>query len=437
MPQIVNAYQLLYSRVEADYSPKGRSGYQVVFHSPALSAQEVSTIERRVQCFQGEGEVRTQFFILETRRAVLIRCVTITPDATINDKDMRRGVFIAHALIFEPQDFARIGNDPFWLLDAPNVADMFLSDAEGLADALRTKNPTLSLTVSSTPRAYIEPPSQWSGAELAKLAIWMERTTIDQTLMFLGGSYQVEEMMRVVHYFASRHERLLLSFDTWVDGCQPPPNTYWAVGGRKRITNSKFVVVDLERPRLPDTPATTAPKVDGYGSWLKHFLKDSVQTVIEYTPTAQFLGDVWRDGQWSEPTFALSAVAIDHFVTFHWQTLSPRIVTVLEAHLNSAMAQSLVSQLPQLGWSQFDLFYLAILQQPQLNRLAMTVYQWILQTGASDLSGDADKLVALGEAGHHPQLQVVGLLNTKKGMMGRVFSRGDKTGDTLEAVLNA
>jgi len=425
----LSASQLLYSRVEAEYSPKGRSGYQVVFHSPSLSATEVSAIERRVQCFQGDGD-RLQFFTLETGRVAIVYSTIIEPDMRINDKEGRRGAFIAHALIFEPNDFARVRNDPFLVLEAERESPIFVNEPQVLADEIGAKKATIPIMVSATPRRTVEPPSGWSAPELAKLEDWMERGRTDQTLMFLADATQTEELMSVIHFFASPQERLALSFDTAVDGCQPTPGMYWAVGGRKRLSNAKIIIVEYDKPRLPDIPPT-APKAVGYGTWLKHSLKESVTNTIEMIPTAQFLAGLWAENRWQNPDFELSAVATQQFVQFHWGAIFPRIISALEIHLGSAMAQNFAQALSRLGWQPQTQFRMAIEQQVDVKHLAHYVYHWLLMTNTTDLANEADKLLALADVAQYLPLRILALLNQKK----RLFNR-DKQSEALSQTLD-
>jgi hypothetical protein len=119
----LRGWQMIFTRVEPEYSPQHKSGFQTVYSSRELSIADVKQIERRVQCFQANDPAleRWQFFTLESGLVVLTHSVTIESHPQIIDRNRRGGVFLAHCLIFRREDFQKwTHNDPFRIFDRFN-----------------------------------------------------------------------------------------------------------------------------------------------------------------------------------------------------------------------------------------------------------------------------------------------------------------------------
>jgi len=116
---VVIADQLIYTRVEADYSPIRKSGFQTVYHS-GLTREIVDIIEQRVRCFGAAkaDSARLQFFPACDNKVVLAHTISIQTHPEIVDRSYRPGAFLSHCLILNAQDFEKkLQNDPFALFD--------------------------------------------------------------------------------------------------------------------------------------------------------------------------------------------------------------------------------------------------------------------------------------------------------------------------------
>src|SRR6185437_13233837 len=105
--QQIQVKHVLFTRVEKAFSPHGASGYQVVYHSPAL-APDIAQIEKSIQCFQTNRQqlTRYQFFWSASGQAVLTKSIAlISPDREVIDRD-QRDAFLVHALVLAQEDFA-------------------------------------------------------------------------------------------------------------------------------------------------------------------------------------------------------------------------------------------------------------------------------------------------------------------------------------------
>ena len=106
----VQAHQLIYTRVEPAYSAQRKGGFQTVYQTPMLTAAEVVAIENRVQSFTPltNGQVRYQYFPLDNGALALTHSCKITSHRAITDAEGRTGAFLAHCLIFSPEEFAKV-----------------------------------------------------------------------------------------------------------------------------------------------------------------------------------------------------------------------------------------------------------------------------------------------------------------------------------------
>ena len=119
-PATVKAAQLVYSNVEAEHSPTGRRGFQVWLCSARLKDQQ-REIARRLEDFDWPSPDAAKNFVTErfcyfrttNGEAVVARTVPVTE----RDALRRAGRFHSHAMILPPDEFAKLGNDPFAVLD--------------------------------------------------------------------------------------------------------------------------------------------------------------------------------------------------------------------------------------------------------------------------------------------------------------------------------
>lgn len=250
--------ELFYSRVEAHYSPQGRSGYQVVYKTSGLSTQDEREIESRIRCFEAEAvSARYQYFALSGGRAVIVISQEITDvDTTITDRTGRRGAFIAHAMVLNNEDFGQLQYNPFFLLESSH----FVLDPHSMVEMVSTKPPPRPLDVFVS----TEPPSlgnfsldigDWSKDEFNKL--WFHADDAQnmvrrkQSLLLISSDETtIFETLRLLFSFLPMSQRSFCTFNTYVDGCVPMPGVYWSVGATRQQSNPSFWQARLDEQRI-------------------------------------------------------------------------------------------------------------------------------------------------------------------------------------------
>lgn len=248
----ISAAQLIYARVEAEYSSRGRPGYQTVYQSPSLSAAEVELIERRVQCFRPArpADARLQCFQLPGGRAVIGRSVLVRGDPAIVDRLGRPGAFLCHCLVLSAPEFARAGNNAFALFDA----FPFLDDPAVMAsDYLRAEpvaEPAL-IAVEGAPA----PATGWPEDEALLLAEAGLRAAADlrarRGLALVGSAEAIEQALRTLIARLPLARRPACSFDSCTDGCPVEPGVFWAVGSAGRPADEARALVQADARRWP------------------------------------------------------------------------------------------------------------------------------------------------------------------------------------------
>ena len=119
-PTSVRAAQLIYSNVEAEHSPTSRRGFQVWLCSGRLKDQQ-REIARRLEDFDwpspdaAKNFVTERFCYFKTTNGEFV--VARTVPVTERDALRRAGRFHAHAVILPAAEFAKIGHNPFAVLD--------------------------------------------------------------------------------------------------------------------------------------------------------------------------------------------------------------------------------------------------------------------------------------------------------------------------------
>jgi len=256
---MISVQELFYSRVEASYSLTGKSGYQVVYHSPGLAAALVREVETQLRCFSGkEVEIRYQFFHLSTGQVAVAACQNLDEiDTQIVDRAGRSGPFIAHALVIEADVFEMLESNPFWLID---FADPFVLDVPTMIETQQSK-PIARIIEFDVPDAEARVDytvfdiQDWKLADFT--ALWLA-TASARDLVARGQviglqseeAFDIIELLRLLFAHLSPVLRSALTFNTFVDNCQPLPGIYWAMGGYRRNPLSGAIHVRLDRRTL-------------------------------------------------------------------------------------------------------------------------------------------------------------------------------------------
>ena len=300
-------HHLIYTRVEPPFSPRHRNGFQTVLCSPALE-QDAAQIEAYVQCFVpdtaqgGIAPIEHQFFWTRTGKAVLVRISPIEPDAVVIDAARRPGQFIAHALVVDKASFDEIGNDPFAIFEAAELADIFAGGVETLVAYLRRHPPPSELRVKRRTRLHEQLPAAWGGDTLdgwAQTALAARAfTTHKRTLLLLSrDSRRIYAVLSTAHYLLPKEHRAACTFHTAIEGCVPEPGAYWATGARRRVNNTAFTVLDADAqdvaarlqeisPKASPCSAQLRQKQNGCGGFSAGMLRITTMRAAALAPAA-------------------------------------------------------------------------------------------------------------------------------------------------------
>lgn len=371
---------LIFSRVEAEYSPNQRSGYQIVFQSPGLEGDGPS-IEKRIQCFQYNGEEieRFQYFHTDSGRVVVARTVPILdPDPNIIDRNRRPGAFITHCCVLTKEEFSRVGNDPFaFFLNR----HLFTDDVETMV-SYHTRPPEARVTVRRRQNlgAVVD---EWPETELLKLhTLCRQAATLTaqkkQSLFLLGEPETVFDILSFLLYAIEKPERLHCTLSNYVDGCTPTPGTYWAVGGTKQIANANFITIDLDKRRVDYKESPSDPKVSHYGMWLRHSLQSSrkLSDVVSEMYTAQAIAEAFAANQ-PLPDEPFSPSALAGFRNVNQGMFETALLEALIQYLEPAVAHAFAPEADSY-LDNVKVFNAAATRKFDGLLLADAIYRWLL-----------------------------------------------------------
>lgn len=264
-PHAVRAAQLVYTRVEPEFSPIAKGGFQTVYWSAQLTPGQIAQIERRVQCFQPftVDTRRLQCFFLDDGLIVLSqsRIVSRWPDfQQVVDRRGRAGAFVAHCLVLPPEALRALGGDPLTLLESrfftPDLPSFLMrygnaADFEQIHGCPRGIIPPLEIRAPLEPRA---PLPGWEGDEAQRLTLLSHHAETlrrdARSLALIGEQHQIVAALQTALEPLSFEQRLGCSFDTCVDRCMVAAGLYWAVGLRERADGAGFIEVDAARQRV-------------------------------------------------------------------------------------------------------------------------------------------------------------------------------------------
>jgi len=435
----ITAHQLLFSRVESaafndiPHANIKRSGYQVVYHSQAI-ADDVSFIEKRVQCFQPKDDKaeRFQFFSTDTGKIVVSQSVKIVADPVITDHNERDGAFIAHCYVFTRGEFAKIGNDPFYLIydEDANIRGqqgrIFIDNPQDMLEVVRQKQEIVELTVRRRSSA-----SSGLGSnrkEFTNLIRFAQGGLGDNTLAFMGDHREIEDILENLITLTDRRQRTKISFDTIIDNCNPPPGTYFAVGTSRRVPNSRFVNIDLNNPKIPT--GKDDQKKTGYSNWLNSSLEstETLENILTRANTVQIINLSFEEQALLDEGLDITAVL--EFIKTNQNLIHSRFKDALATEFSSDIAaliyDDVVSEKSTL--TKVDIIDIATqtkFKKPQLiQALAEAAYQTLISHYPEKLNkNDISTIAKLGEATNDLRLQAFATINEmhNTGILSSVF----------------
>lgn len=432
---IINAYQLLYSRVE----PIGfaniphvnikRSGYQVVFHSNAITS-DVEMIEKRIQCFspKDNNATRYQFFTTPSGKIVVSHSVRIEPDPEITDHNQRQGAFIAHCLVFEAHEFARLAqNNPFTIIDDASLADsktdaLFIDDPHDMRNVVANKQEIIQIKI----HRRIQRNSNWENRRetINKLLNIGVTGLNEQTLAFIGNEEEIEDILHTLITLSNLSYRSNLSFDTNVDKCQPIQGAYFAAGASSRIPNSSFINIDLKNPQIADIKVNS-PKDTGYNNWLKRSLENkTIEETMQLATAVQIVAMAFEEGTPTQTRPVVVAEAENEFFVANRTQVIQRFEKILKSKFSSSLTEQVIQDI-QSNRSPLTISdLLNITGEGNLSEaqaLSHAIYVAIIQNHYQKLKPDLKAIDNLAQDANHQPLQLIAVLNQTKPLKDRLM----------------
>ncbi len=340
----IQAAQLIYSRVEAAYSPQNKDGFQTVYKSESLSSTDVNMIEKRIECFQPHQStpVRRQFFTINANELVLTYTTQIEAHPEIIDKSSRKGAFITHCLIVDKAEFDNVNNNPFIIFDHAQ----FIKDAEDMVSIFGKATGTTPIKEIRIKQLDSVPACSWSGSETRKLvllAMQAEQLSKEARSVFLlGKEGNIDETLRIIFHLLPKNKRALCTFNTCIDGCPTRPGVYWAVGANRRQSGSAYIEVKTTERRVAVPVQEMSGTQQLYLDWLKAASsQEPFEEVLEYAPTIQILCTAFADK--TRPNMdKLDEEACQDFINLYQERVKSGLHEVLLKALGKALAGVLI-----------------------------------------------------------------------------------------------
>ncbi len=256
----IQAQQHIFSNVEKEQSPRGRGGFQTLFHSADLTEAEVEETEACFLYFASKVEpVKRLFFTISSGKGVVAQVVFLpTPD-----QFGRGGRYFAHGLVFTPEDLPKFQSDPFRVFRAFNfitTVDQALAQGDFQSGLIAP----VSLDLSGSRAGDVEAAGNWSTPELkqlALLALRVEQQTRERNaLTVTGRPEQIESALEAAFLAVPVSMRTQCSFDTYFYRCNLVATYFWAIGLPEPPVSIKFVHIDGEMYQVagevPSQPET-------------------------------------------------------------------------------------------------------------------------------------------------------------------------------------
>lgn len=436
MAETIPVKHLIYGRVEAEYSPKRRSGYQIVYHSSGLDS-DIPEIEKRVQCFQYSGQEveRYQYFWTSSGRAVLSRTAPIfASDENVIDRNRRPGAFVTHGYIIDKDIFQRVRNDPFALFGDRNLFQ-YANEETFIAHAGQwAANPPPAQISVRLRTQYLESDPEWIKEEIYKLYQLTEMastlTAQKQSLLFLGDCDEIYTLLSLTLFLVAPNQRAACTFDTFVDGCLPAPGQYWAVGGTKRQANSNLIPVYTEERRVDyktsiQKNSEPSPKESHYSDWLRYSLKTSgmLSEVVANIYSVQDIENAYAAGLSLSSEYD-NLFALRGFVNIAQASFNERLLSLLVESVEKPLAM-FFSPVAHTYMDLPILFNAVSTRKFEVKHLAEAIYRWLLADRPKIRNWKP--LIKLAEEAHHVRLLLVaGVQNEYHGILGLIWRKGDE-----------
>jgi hypothetical protein len=392
------AEELFFSRIEARYSTQNRSGYQVVYHTSGISNDDVERIEERLQCFNGSDvDRRLQFFHLPSGKfAFTVSEALYEIDREITDRNGRSGAFVGHCYVISAEDFARINNNPFIILeDDPNIVrvegrdGVFETTAQGMVDIKEQNRGAVAMGI--TPNAY-EPLSatameKWTVEKFQQLVTLAMNASayVDEKYavsMKSDNSFSLRDLLAILFHTIPKEQRVHCTFDTFVDGCLSRPGIVWLLGGATRISNARMTQIDIDIAEIDNIidiggVESADPKVQAFSMWLNASLKSfSITDILKMVPGIHLIIDAFSN---QSPIEEASRQTISSYLSVNQAMVDQQVDAVIEKYIADSNTAKQLAQQIRMGPGQDPMFIMNVAATNQMDPsiLAKTIFAWI------------------------------------------------------------
>jgi hypothetical protein len=396
----IHCQQMIYTRVEAAYSPVQTAGFQTVYCSPGMNAPVVKAIEERVKGYGvlsviSDTPIRRQFFHLESGEVVLTQTQVIPRNAEIVDP-FRDGIHLAHCLIFNTQEFELAGNNPLPIFaQFPFVGSgpELIHDYDQHSQRERPGKFDLPTTV---------PPIDTSGwgIEAIKFVGLAAQTPSLQkqgkSLYAFGSEADIWNMLKLAFHLIPADLRRGCTFDTYILDENVPAGSYWLVGNSQPEYHSDYILVHSSSRSVSQADFQPA-RDDLYMQWLTENLGRNEQACLSHAPYVQELTRAFRLNL-HLPTEFLNETAANSFLkTFHEPILA-RLSRVMTQNLSPETGQALLDRLLQASLPNLKILDIAASQTISPELYASLLQDWYCDhlADANKLKAEANRLVELG-----------------------------------------
>jgi hypothetical protein len=377
----LQAQQLIYTRVEATYSPKQFSGFQVYYASAGLSPTHIETIKSCVECFRPGDEpvTRRQFFTLPNGHFVLTQTVVISKVSEILDQE-RPGVFLVHALIFSSQALALVLNNPFKIFDDYPFID---SPAEMVREYNQVEGRERTAIFNLDPYSALDIEPAWlpGAPNLLELSYSARRLSQHRrSVLMLGTPQTIESLLKAIFQLTPPGLRPYCTFDTFVDCCKVESGKYWAVGATSSLDES-LIPINTATYSIQSNLGSL-PSPDWYVAWILQNAKGNPNQLLSNITSIQILSESFAAGQ--PPTWeSLQPHACEAFYQLHQRAIDERFSQCLVKTLSAHLGTSLAIALRDRGIPLHEVLTLAATQKVDLRLLAKHIRHWLREKAPS------------------------------------------------------
>lgn len=333
----ISGKHFIFTRVEAEYSPKGVAGFQSYFSSKDLSVQDLEVMEDCVKCFLPSEKtvVRKQFFRLPSGDFAFVHTL-LESHPQISDRSRRGGIFLAHGIVISESDFAKIFFNPFHVFD--NFR--FLSSAQDMIDHFQQGIKEQPCVIVVDPYLPIIDNGASSQYALRYYQLAADQKKQVQPLLLVGQNESVEKFLRAVIQFAPLRSRPFCTFDTNLDGCQLATSNFWAIGSSfPKDEFQNFIHLNRE---LPDNLTGSEPQGDMYYEWLKFALTHTQKEIASHVETAQILAEIFVNKHSFERIQSLNQDSCYSFFLAHNKRITGYLVQTVAKLTSENIAKYLV-----------------------------------------------------------------------------------------------